>query len=76
MNETLTPKVRQELFERAGGKCECIMVSCSHHVLRCNARLGDNWEAHRVTAGGPYALSNLKAMCPRCHRNTPSYGRN
>ena len=31
------------------------------------------WEAHRITAGGTYTLSNLKAMCQTCHRNAPGY---
>lgn len=74
MPTTLTQSTRAELFKRARGKCECTMVSCIHHVGRCNAMLRGEWEAHRVRAGGAYILSNLTAMCQTCHRNTPSYG--
>jgi hypothetical protein len=65
---------RDDVYNRAGGKCECRMTSCSHHTGRCNAMLRGEWEIHRITAGGPYNLSNVLAMCQTCHRNTPSYG--
>ncbi len=68
---------RQALYDRAGGKCECTMRGCSHHVAgrRCNAMLRGPWHAHHRTAGGPDTLSNLTAMCQRCHRYTRTYGR-
>ena len=72
---SISTKVKEDLYKRAGGKCECTMSKCSHHTGRCNAMLRGAWEAHRVTAGGAYTLSNLIAMCQICHRNTPSYGR-
>jgi len=65
---------RDDVYNRAGGKCECTMVSCTHHTARCNAMLRGEWEIHRLTAGGSYTLSNVLAMCQSCHRNTPSYG--
>lgn len=65
---------RDDVFQRAGGKCQCTMSTCSHHTGRCNAMLRGEWEIHRATAGGSYIPSNVKAMCQRCHRNTPSYG--
>lgn len=74
MSNTLTQEVRDALFRRAGGRCECTMTRCSNHSGRCTAMLRGPWEAHRITAGGAYVLSNLKAMCQICHRNTPSYG--
>lgn len=67
--------IREEVYERSGGKCECTMKTCSHHTGRCNAMLRGEWEVHRINAGGPYTLSNVVAMCQTCHRNTPSYGR-
>ena len=66
--------LRDDVYNRAGGKCECKMMSCAHHVGRCSAMLRGEWEVHRKTAGGPYILSNVVAMCQTCHRNTPSYG--
>ena len=71
----IATKTREELFKRADGRCECTMKTCSHHTGRCKAKLRGSWEAHRLRAGGEYVLSNLKAMCQTCHRNTPSYGR-
>ena len=59
---------KSELSRRAGGKCECTMSKCTHHTGRCNAMLRGGWEAHRLTAGGAYVLSNLKGHVP----NVPS----
>ena len=64
---------RDDVYNRAGGKCECKMKTCGHSG-RCSAMLRGEWEIHRITAGGPYSLSNVVAMCQGCHRNTPSYG--
>jgi len=66
--------IREDVYKRAGGKCECTMKTCSHHAGRCSAILRGEWEVHRLTAGGPYVLSNVIAMCQTCHRSTPSYG--
>ncbi len=66
--------IREDVFERADGKCECKMSICSHHTGRCGAMLRGEWEVHRITAGGSYTLSNVIAMCQTCHRNTPTYG--
>ncbi len=66
--------IRDDVYERADGKCECTMKSCGHHTGRCKASLRGEWEVHRITAGGPYVLSNVIAMCQSCHRNTSSYG--
>jgi hypothetical protein len=64
---------REDVYARANGRCECNMSTCVHSG-RCPAVLRGEWEIHRITAGGPYTLSNVKAMCQTCHRNTPSYG--
>ncbi len=65
---------RDDVYQRAGGRCQCTMKTCSHHTGGCNAMLVGAWEIHRITAGGSYTPSNVKAMCQRCHRNTPTYG--
>lgn len=65
---------RDDIYKRAGGKCECTMKACAHHTGRCNADLRGEWEIHRLTAGGEYNPSNVVAMCQTCHRNTPTYG--
>ncbi len=75
MTANLTPEVREALAKRANGQCECTM-KCTHHSgRRCPHSLRGGWHAHRLQAGGSYTLSNLKALCVTCHRNTPSYGR-
>lgn len=67
--------IRDDVYKRAGGKCECRMKTCDQHTGRCNAMLRGEWQIHRITAGGAYILSNVIAMCERCHRRTPSFGR-
>ncbi len=64
---------RDDVFKQAGGRCQCTMQTCSHHTGRCNAMLRGEWEIHRLTAG-KRTLSTV-AMCQRCHRKTPTYGR-
>jgi len=75
---SISNSLRQELFKRAGGRCECRMRVCKHHALgaRCTRNLVPGyWDAHHKTAGGPDTLSNLIAMCATCHKNTRTYGR-
>lgn len=69
--------VKDQVFRRAGGKCECEMTTCGHRG-RCNAMLRGEWHAHHrkaVASGGDDSLGNSLAMCATCHRNTGTYGR-
>ena len=73
----ITKDTRDEIFQRANGKCECAMNICDHSG-RCNKPLGYSWEAHHktsVASGGTDTASNLIAMCEPCHKNTRTYGR-
>lgn len=65
--------LREDVYERAGGQCECRMLSCGH-TGRCPTMLRGEWEVHRLSAGGEYVPSNVIGMCQTCHRKTPSYG--
>lgn len=74
----ISEATKKELHRRAGGRCECTMRVCKHHPAgrRCPRGLAAGyWQAHRRSAGGPYTLSNLIAMCATCHKNTRTYGR-
>jgi hypothetical protein len=51
---------RDDMYNRAGGRCECTLQSCGHSG-RCPATLRGEWELHRFTAGGPYTASNVVA---------------
>jgi hypothetical protein len=66
------------LRRRARGRCECQKRKCTHPrekgSERCTRSLGNDWEAHRITAGGGYALSNLEALCKSCYVQTQIYG--
>jgi len=61
-------------YQRAGGRCECTMSSCTHHAdrIRCNASLANGWHAHHrrlVSEGGGDNFSNCLLMCTSCHEN-------
>jgi hypothetical protein len=74
----ISEKIRRELYERAGGRCECTMRVCDHHPAgqRCPRNLvAGYWDAHHISTTGGDSLSNLIAMCATCHKNTRSYGR-
>ena len=73
MADSPSQELRDAVYKRAGGRCECTMKNCGH-TGRCTATLRGEWELHRVTAGGSYTLSNVIGMCQTCHRNTPTYG--
>lgn len=64
---------RDDVYQRAGGKCECTMRTCGHSG-RCNATLRGEWHVHHLTAGGPDVLSKVLGLCKECHKETPSYG--
>lgn len=74
MPENNSPNFRQQIFNRANGKCECTMKTCKNHTGRCNAILRGEWEVHKLNPNGGYVPSNVLGMCQTCHRNTPSYG--
>jgi len=74
MTDQPTQTLRDAVYRRAGGRCECSMVICGHHTGRCPEPLRGEWELHRLTAGEPYTLGNVVGMCQSCHRNMPSYG--
>jgi hypothetical protein len=65
------PELREEIHRRAGGRCECSKVRCSH-VARCTGLLRGEWAVHRLQAAGAYVLSNVLGLCQTCHRNAPT----
>jgi len=69
-------EVRNSIWIRAGGKCQCTRLACGHWG-RCNAELVE-WHANHIkaeSAGGPSTFANGEALCVPCHENTLSYGR-
>lgn len=84
--ERPTEKLKQELLDEAGYRCECMKAGCPDHEVseQCPNMLrswkypkGVEWHPHRITSGkkgGKYIKSNCRALCVRCHRETDSYG--
>ena len=74
----ISEEIKRKLFERVGGRCECTMSVCEHHISgsRCPRSLAlGYWDAHHRVAGGSDDLGNLIAMCATCHKNTRTYGK-
>ena len=58
----LTRKQRARLYVRCGGVCQS-----------CRDILPESWHAHHVTRwadGGVTNLTNMTALCPKCHKET------
>lgn len=70
--------IRDQIWRRAGGLCECRRTVCGH-LGRCNRELlAGAWHANHVVSehsGGSSTLLNGEALCVPCHQNTLSYGR-
>jgi hypothetical protein len=75
---SISQETYNQIFRRAGGRCECTMSVCRTHAqgTRCNQSLMDGkWHAHHLNRYGSDEAPNLLAMCIPCHENTPSYGK-
>ena len=73
MAEQPTQELRDALYTRAGGYCEC--VECAQHSGKCtNPLRNDVWEVYRIRAGGPYSPDNTRALCQACRRSATGYG--
>ncbi|MDR2943488.1 MAG: HNH endonuclease [Methanosarcinales archaeon] len=71
-----TKETKQKIFDNAGGKCQ----KCDKQLSRENHQEGQRgaWDAHHktsVASGGKDIASNGKALCLKCHKETPTYGR-
>lgn len=75
MADKVPQSVRDDIYRRAGGRCECEMIVCSHSGRCSNGLYSPHWDAHHRSANGPAVASNLIAMCATCHKNTSTYGR-
>jgi hypothetical protein len=69
----LSDAMRNALFRRAGGRCECEMTCEHHRGSRCFRELDEMFEAHRKNGGALDAPSTLVAMCPMCHASVRAY---
>jgi len=69
-------QVKDILFDRSGGRCEC-RRSTHSHGQRCPTTIWRHRGVyyHHVYSNGSDAPSNGEALCPRCHKGTRSYGR-
>ena len=66
---------RLQIFKNANGKCE----KCGKQLVYANHIHGERgaWQAHHktsVAAGGNDTVSNGKALCLDCHKNTYTFG--
>ena len=77
MLATVTEELKEQIYERAQGACECINATgrCAHHGPpgHCANSLGFSWEIQPKDVDGPVTVANLIAVCEQCYRNTPAY---
>jgi hypothetical protein len=66
----LSAEIRNAVYQRAGGRCECQRRNCQHPKElwhpRCTNILREDWGAHQKASGGQPDLSNLEALCRQC----------
>ena len=73
--------VKDVVFARAGGRCQCTRALCTAHTgQRCARRPGRNGgHFHHLTAQSLLSshdgASNGQYLCVPCHQQTQSYGR-
>lgn len=73
MPDNPSPKLRERVYARAGGRCECRLRSCGH-LGHCSSALRDDWILYRTNASAPYVLSNVIGLCHACHSSPSTYG--
>lgn len=80
MLQTVTDELKEKIFQRAQGACECVNTAgrCGHHRQpeRCANSLGFSWQLHPKQLEAPVTLNNVIAMCEQCYRNSPTYWKN
>lgn len=63
-----TGKIREQVFERSGGRCEHVKqdgVLCGARITETSFDLN---ERHHRGRGGLMSLENSEAACRQCHR--------
>ncbi len=70
MAEQTSQELKDAIYRRAGGKCEC--QSCASHQDPCLNWLRPGWGVRRKSAGGELSLANAIAVCKTCNEASPS----
>lgn len=68
----ITDKMRAQVLDRAGRRCECMSGNCRHHRKggRCKHGLrGDKWKIYWRTEAGTTQAWNVEAWCLECFVN-------
>ena len=72
--------VKDEVYLKRGGRCECTRQhtgqNAPHHGGRCPTIFARHglWHAHHTNANGPASAYNCEVLCIPCHELTPTYG--
>ena len=70
MAEQAPQEVKDAVYRRAAGKCEC--QSCAGHQGPCTNWLRPGWGVRRKTAEGGWSPANAIAVCKTCNESNPS----
>jgi hypothetical protein len=69
MAEQVTQELKDAVYRRAGGKCEC--QGCAGHKEPCLNWLRPGWGVRRKTPGGELSPANAIAACKTCNEASP-----
>jgi hypothetical protein len=69
MAEQASQELRDAVYRRAGGKCEC--QACAAHQGQCLNWLRAGWGVRRKSAGGELSSANAIAVCKACNEASP-----
>jgi hypothetical protein len=64
--EQVSARLREQVFERVWGRCECIETVCGTHVGRCGEALRGRWVVACIDPSSEYTLSNVRGLCSEC----------
>jgi hypothetical protein len=68
----LQSMIRRDVLRRSDGYCECDRSSHEHPELTCGKPLGNSWYFHYWHYKGIATSSNIRVVCPACHRKIVS----
>jgi len=77
----MTPEMIEKLWERSGGKCECVRAAHNHPGGRCNVELvkemmdksdAGGWKVCRLFMTGNENLNAVAIYCNGCYQQLPS----
>lgn len=58
--------IRDLVFEKAVGRCQCKNINCFHSGQVCNLKLETDWVLVDKSPDAPVFVNDLMAVCKNC----------